>query len=64
MEYMTAQEAAKQWGISQRRVQLLCVEGRIKGASKFGRQWSIPKNIKQPADHRFRKYRNQKSVVE
>ncbi|MDP4182419.1 MAG: hypothetical protein Q8942_15180 [Bacillota bacterium] len=34
MDYITAQEAADKWGISRRRVQILCVNGRINGAVK------------------------------
>ena len=29
MEYMSAPQAAKKWGISERRVQILCKENRI-----------------------------------
>lgn len=42
MEYMTISEAAKQWGISSRRVQQLCKEGAVAGAKKEGRSWLIP----------------------
>ena len=52
MEYMSAPEAAKKWGISERRVQKLCEEGRILGASKLGYMWLIPKDAEKPADAR------------
>ena len=42
MEYMTILEAAKQWGVSSRRVQQLCREGTVDGAKKEGRTWMIP----------------------
>lgn len=32
MEYLTTSEIAKIWGITARRVQILCKEGRIEGA--------------------------------
>lgn len=35
MEYITASQASKKWGISQRRVQILCAEGRIPGVASF-----------------------------
>lgn len=35
LEYISAPEAAKKWGISQRRVQKLCEENRIPGVAKF-----------------------------
>lgn len=31
MEYMSAPQAAEKWGISERRVQILCSENRIPG---------------------------------
>ena len=42
MEYITVKEAAEKWGITPRRVQILCAEERIKGAYRFGRSWMIP----------------------
>ena len=44
MEYLTADQVAKQWGVSGRRVRVLCNEGRINGAYKLGKQWMIPAN--------------------
>ena len=44
MEYMSCPEAAKKWGISERRVQVLCRENRIPGVSKLGYMWLIPKD--------------------
>ena len=32
IEYITTHEAADKWGITARRVQLLCAQGRIEGA--------------------------------
>lgn len=54
-EYMTVQEAAKQWNISERQVQKLCKANRIEGVIHLSRVWLIPKNAKKPADAR-RKY--------
>ena len=52
MDYMNVIEASKIWGISDRRVRVLCSEGRIEGAVKFGRNWSIPRIAVKPADGR------------
>ena len=52
MEYMSCPEAAQKWGISERRVQRLCEDGRIPGVSKIGYMWLIPKDAKKPADGR------------
>lgn len=51
-EYMTVQEAAKQWNISERQVQKLCKANRIKGVIHLSRVWLIPKNAEKPADAR------------
>lgn len=50
--YMTTREAATLWGISMRRINLLCQEGRIEGAYKEGRQWLLPSNASKPQDKR------------
>ena len=52
MEYMSCPEAAKKWGISERRVQVLCRENRILGVSKLGYMWLIPKDAEKPIDGR------------
>lgn len=54
MEYMTIQEAASKWGITPRRIQVLCAEGRLEGAIKFGRQWAIPADLEKPGDARIK----------
>ena len=51
-EYMTVQEAAKLWGISERRVQILCSENRIEGVVHLSRVWLIPKDAEKPKDGR------------
>lgn len=52
MEYISIAEAAEKWGITRRRVQVLCSEGRIPGLTKFGKAWAIPKNAEKPMDKR------------
>lgn len=52
-EYMTVKEASEKWGLSVRRVQLLCVEGRIEGAMKYASVWAIPKDAEKPKDERI-----------
>lgn len=58
MEYMSCPEAAKKWGISERRVQKLCEENRIPGISKIGYMWLIPKDAKKPADKRYKNFKS------
>lgn len=55
MNYITASQAAKKWNISQRRVQILCSEGRIEGVFKLGENWAIPRDSKKPVDGRIKK---------
>lgn len=57
MNYLTVKEIAQKWGISGRRVTLLCNEGRIEGAERKGLMWLIPENAKKPEDRRYRKKR-------
>lgn len=54
MEFITASQAAQKWGISQRRVQILCSEGRIKGVFKLGEAWAIPAEAVKPYDSRIK----------
>ena len=55
MNTMTVKEAAKLWEISERRVMILCKEGKIEGAIKNGHSWVIPVNAEKPADARYKK---------
>lgn len=52
MELKSTKEAALEWDISQRRVIVLCSEGRIPGAQLVGNSWVIPKDTKKPHDAR------------
>ena len=52
--YMTVKEASSKWGISDRRIRVLCSEGKIPGAYQEGRGWKIPIDAEKPADGRFR----------
>ena len=52
MEYLKIDDIAKKWGIGVRRVQLLCSNGKIEGAVRFGRDWMIPKDAVKPSDGR------------
>ena len=56
MEYMSAREAADKWGISQRRVAVLCSESRIKNATMVGNMWIIPATAEKPKDARSSRY--------
>lgn len=51
--YITVAEISDKWGVKTRTVQIMCAEGRIKGATKFGRAWAIPTNADKPTDNRI-----------
>lgn len=52
MDFISVQEAASKWEISERRIQKLCEEKRIPGVVRFGRIWLIPKDASKPKDAR------------
>ena len=59
MKYLSAKQTAVKWGISPRRIQILCKEERIQGAFIVGNSWAIPENANKPKDARIKtgKYR-------
>lgn len=54
MEYLSIRQTAEKWGISKRRVQRLCAEGRILGAVKIDSSWVIPATAEKPNDQRIK----------
>lgn len=58
MGYITAAQAAEKWKVSQRRVQILCAQQRIKGAFKLGEAWAIPDDAEKPSDNRIKRTEN------
>ena len=56
MEVMSAREAADRWGISQRRVAVLCSENRIANVQMLGNMWLIPTDAEKPIDARSARY--------
>ncbi len=52
--YLKIREAAEKWGISERRINELCLEGRLEGAVKFGNTWAIPDDLEKPDDARIK----------
>lgn len=60
MDYLKIGEVAALWGITPRRLQTLCAQGKIQGATRFGRAWMIPKSTPKPADGRTKAARTGK----
>lgn len=50
--YISIREAAEKWGVSERRINQYCSEGRIPGAEQFGGSWAIPAGAEKPGDPR------------
>ena len=60
-DWITPKQAAEKWGISDRRVQYLCTNGKIDGVLRLGRTWLIPKDAPKPIDGRTKVAREIKS---
>lgn len=54
MEYITLKEASDKWGVTPRRINYYCTDGRIPGALKVATIWLIPKDAQKPADGRIK----------
>ena len=54
MKYLSTFEAAEKWGVSPRRVGVLCNETRIPGAQRAGCRWSIPEKAEKPKAARLK----------
>ena len=52
MNYIKVSQAAEKWGLSARRVRILCQENKIDGVIRKGNLYMIPKNAQKPADGR------------
>ena len=55
MNFVPSSVKAKEWGISQRRVAILCKEGRVPGAELVGNRWLLPIDAVKPGDPRKQK---------
>lgn len=64
MNYLSVSQTAEKWGISTRRIQILCGEGRIPGAMRIGAFWAIPDDAAKPADARIKNGKYIKKPVE
>jgi len=53
MEYVKISQMAEKWGISARRIRMLCAEGRIPGVIRKGNLYMIPEDTRKPIDGRL-----------
>ena len=56
--YISVNDAATKFNISKRRVQLLCEQGRISGATMVSGVWLIPETATKPVDGRKKRIDN------
>lgn len=54
MDYLSIRQTSEKWGISPRRIQVLCAEERIPGAVRIGYSWAIPADAEKPRDARIK----------
>jgi hypothetical protein len=52
--WIAPKDAAEMWGVSERRVQVLCANGQIEGVVRIKNGWLIPKGALKPSDGRVR----------
>ena len=62
--FMTVKEASAKWGISDRRIRVLCAEGKIPGAIKEGKTWKFPVDTVKPIDRRYRSNESLLTLIE
>lgn len=58
MEYISVQQTAENWGISDRRIRILCDQGKINGVIKIGHSYKIPINAVKPSDGRKNRHKH------
>lgn len=54
MEYLSIRQTSEKWGISTRRIQILCANERIPGAMRVDYSWVIPADAEKPKDARIK----------
>ena len=62
--FLTVAQAAEKWNISERRIRVLCAEGKIPGAMQEGRGWKIPLDAQRPSDGRIKRAENLLSQID
>ena len=60
---MTTKKASEKWGISDRRIRILCSQGKIDGAELIGKTWYLPDNATKPLDGRIKTPTNYLSKI-
>ena len=61
--YLSLKETAEKWGVSERRINQYCSEGRIPGAQRIGKAWAIPADAEKPKDPRRMRRKEKKNLA-
>ncbi|MEG0912805.1 MAG: DNA-binding protein [Oscillospiraceae bacterium] len=59
---LSAKQTGEKWGISARRVAILCKENRVPGTQRIGANWGIPEEATKPNDARITSGKYKKST--
>jgi len=62
IEWITVKDAGELWGMTTRRAQFLCANGKVDGAQKLGNMWVVPKGTPKPIDGRTKAAKQQKNA--
>lgn len=54
MDYISIKQLSEKWGISTRRIQILCRDGRIPGTMRIANTWVVPSDAEKPKDARVK----------
>ncbi len=61
--YISVSDAAIKFNLSKRRIQILCEQGRINGATMISGVWLIPEDAQKPTDARIKKTSTKNELV-
>jgi hypothetical protein len=64
LDWITPQQAADQWGITDRRIQALCANGQVDGTVRLGKVWLLPKNSPKPIVGRTKAAKQGKTAID
>jgi len=63
IDWITAEDAGRKWGIKARQVQALCTDGKVEGAVRMGHAWLIHKDAPRPVDGRTKAAKSAKTTL-
>ena len=61
MKYLDVHQAAEKWEMTERRITMLCRDGKIRNVKKEGKLWLIPEGTPRPFDGRTKEAKGSQS---